>query len=81
VAKDEKSGKKAGTAASNVLKEKSSRKDDRPLRALLSQRPNKRIGLDALRAETAVVSPVVSAVSLRLCRGRVRATSFPVLIL
>lgn len=43
MAKDEKTGKKAGTAASNVLKNKDSSKDDKTAAgSALSQRPNKK---------------------------------------
>ena len=43
MAKNEKTGKKAGTAASNVLKNKSSSKDDKTAAgSALSQRPDKK---------------------------------------
>lgn len=43
MAKDEKTGKKAGTAASKVLKKESSSKDDKTAAgSALSQRPDKK---------------------------------------
>ena len=43
MAKDEKTGKKAGTAASKVLKNKGSSKDDKTAAgSALAQRPNKK---------------------------------------